>query len=159
GPVHGSPKYAVVVFVHPEDKAAVDHDAQVVEPGGDGGVVPPEILALAALPEVVGGQRFEADEEAAEARFRGALDQVAAEDRADRRRALEEPAHALHPVEQRPRELLIAEQVVVEEVEVTAGKPGDFRERGVDTLGVERPTAREEGVLVAEVAVHRAAAG
>src|SRR5258705_12402448 len=40
-----------------------------------------------------------------------------------------------------------------------AGKPGDFRKRVVDPLGIEGPATLEEGVLVAKIAVLRAAAG
>ena len=62
------------------------------------------------------------------------------------------------PVEQRGGEAAIAEQVIVEEVEMAAGQPRDLRERVVHPLRVERSPAFEERVLVAEVAVLRAAA-
>jgi hypothetical protein len=48
--------------------------------------------------------------------------------------------------------------VVVEEVEVTAGKALDLGERLVHALRVEAAPALEEGVSVAEVAMVRAAA-
>ena len=52
----------------------------------------------------------------------------------------------------------IAEQVIVEEVEMAARQPIDLGERVVDALRVEGLAALEERVLVAEVAVLRAAA-
>jgi hypothetical protein len=48
--------------------------------------------------------------------------------------------------------------MVVEEVQVTAGQPGDLRQGGVDGLGIEPAAALEEGLLVAEVARVGAAA-
>ena len=56
-------------------------------------------------------------------------------------------------------EAAIAEQVIVEEVEMPSGQPLDLEERGVDPLRVERSAAGEEGVLVAEVAVLRDSRG
>ena len=106
-----------------------------------------------------GRERFEADEEAAQAGGGGALDQIVAEDRVDGCGALEQPAHAAHAVEQRAAEAAIAEQVIVEEVEVAAGQPIDLGQRVVNALGVEGTAAGEERVLVAEVAVLRTTAG
>ena len=113
------------------------------------------MLLLTRLPGV---ERLEPDEEAAQPGLRGALDQIAAQDRIDGRRALEEPVHPAHAVEQRAREAPVAEQMVVEEIEMASGQPRDFGERVVHALGVERSAAGEERVLVAEVAVLRAAA-
>ena len=59
-------KTRLVIVVHPEDEAAVDHDAEVVQTPGDGGVVAPEVLALVALDEIARGKRLEADEQAAQ---------------------------------------------------------------------------------------------
>ena len=108
--------------------------------------------------EVAGRQRLEADEDAAQARGGRMFDQIAVQDRIDGRGALEEAAHAAHAVEQRRGEAAVAEQVIVEEVEMAARQPLDLGERVVDPLGVERAAAVEERVLVAEVAVLRAAA-
>ena len=94
-------EHVLVVLVHAEDEAAVDHDAEAVQPVGDGGVVAAEVLALVAAREIAGRERLEADEQAAQPGFGGALDQVAAQDRVDRRRALEQTAHAAHALEQR----------------------------------------------------------
>ena len=52
----------------------------------------------------------------------------------------------------------VAEQVIVEEVEMTSGQPVDLSERVVYPLGVEGAAAVEERVLVAEVAVLRTSA-
>ena len=55
-------------------------------------------------------------------------------------------------------EAAVAEQVVVEKVEVTPRQPRDLGQRVVDALRVERSAAGKERVLVAEVAMLRAAA-
>src|SRR6185503_8263878 len=103
-------------------------------------------------------QRLETDEQAAQARLGGMLDQIAAQDAVDGGGPLEQAVHALHAVEESAREARIAEQMVVEEIEVAPGQPRDFGQRGVDALRVEGSPALEERILVAEVAVHRATA-
>src|SRR6185437_13548825 len=65
GPIDRSPKHIRPIFVHAEDEAAVDHDAQAMKAIGDGFVIAPEILSLVALGEVAGQEGFEADEDAA----------------------------------------------------------------------------------------------
>ena len=106
-----------------------------------------------------GVERLEADEQAAQASLGRPLDDVAAENRVHGGRALEESSHAAHPVEERGGKATVAKQMVVEEVEMPARQPIDLGERVVDALGVERPAAFEERVLVAEVAVLRTPAG
>lgn len=158
GPVHGPSKHVIVVVVHPEDEAAVDHDPQAMEPIGHGRIVAAQVLALVATDEIAGREGFEPDEEAAKAGGCGSLDQIAAKHGVDGRRSLEKPVHPAHPVEQRAAEALIAEQMIVEEIEMPPGQARDFRERVINTLRVERAAAGEEGILVAEVAVLRAPA-
>src|SRR5688572_15399594 len=53
---------------------------------------------------------------------------------------------------------LIAEQVIVEKVEMPPGQPADLRQRRIHLLGVEAAPAFEKRVLVAERAMVRAAA-
>ena len=62
------------------------------------------------------------------------------------------------PVEQRRGEAAVAEQMIVEEIEMAPGQARDLGERVVHALRVERSAALEERVLVAEVAVLRTAA-
>ena len=52
----------------------------------------------------------------------------------------------------------VAEQMIVEEVEMASGQPLDLGQRIVDPLGVEAAAALKEGVFVAEVAVLRTSA-
>ena len=99
-----------------------------------------------------GIERLEADEQAAEAGLHRTFEQIGREHRVDRACGLPEPAHAAHPVEECRRKAAVAEQVVVQEVEMAARQPLDFRQRGVDGLRVERSAALEERLLVAEVA-------
>src|ERR1700752_4181838 len=55
--------------------------------------------------------------------------------------------------------MTVAEQMVIEKVEMAPGESIDFGECLVDALRVKSATALEECVLVAEVAVLRTAAG
>ena len=121
-------------------------------------IVAAEILFLAGALQARGRERFEADEQAAQARARGELDRVVAQDRIHRRGALEHAAHAAHAGEQLAREAAVAEQVIVEEIQVPSRQPRNLGQRIVDALRVERSPAFEERVLVAERAVVRAAA-
>ena len=122
-------------------------------------VVPAQVLLLLVPAQVLGVEGLEADEHAAHAGGRGTLDQVTAQDRLHGAGSLEQPAHPAHALEQSLGEPPVAQEMVVEEVEVPAGETVDLRERGVDRLRVERPAALVERVLVAEVAVVRTAAG
>ena len=141
------------VVVEAEHEAAVHHHAEIVATSDHLVVVAAQVLPLVVAAQVLRVEGLEADEHAAHAGGRGSFDQVAAQDRLHRARPLEQSPHAPHAFEQGTREPLVAEQVVVEEVEVLAGKTVDLRERLVDGLRVERAAALVERVLVAEVAV------
>ena len=83
---------------------------------------------------------------------------VAAQDGIDGGRALKQTSHAAHAVEERRCESAVAKQVIVEKVQVAPRQSVDLGERVVHALRVERSPTVEEGVLVAEVAMLRAAA-
>src|SRR5262245_50334901 len=150
-PVDSSPEDIAIVAVHAEDEAAVDHDAEVMQTARDLRVVAAEILPLVALFEIRREERFEADKQAAQAGSRRVLDQVSIENRIDGGSALEQTVHPPHAVEERAGEPAIAEQMIVEEIEMTARQPRDFRQRVIDTLRVETTPAGKKRVLVAEV--------
>src|SRR5205085_6721692 len=158
-PVDGAVEHVRPVLVHSEDEGAVDHDAEITEAPRHRRIVAGEVLLLVACPEVRRVEGFEADEERPQTRLRRALYKVAAKHGIDGGGALEEASHAAHPLEQGLGEAAVAEQMVVEKIEVAAGQPIDLGEGGVDPLGVEASSAGEEGVLVAEVAMLWAAAG
>ena len=148
------------VVVHAEDKAAVDHHTEVVQPPDGRRVVAADVLVFPLLLQVVAVDGLEADEEAAQAaRDRLLEDLRLLEDGLDRARRLPHPVHPAHPVEKRLGKGRAAEQVVVEEVEVAARQPVDLGQRPVDGLHVELLAALEEGDLVAEVAHVRASPG
>ena len=147
-----------VVVVHAEDEAPVDHHAEVVQPtdqpphsrgGGSGTSAAPARLAA--------DQRFEADEQAAQPRLDGPLQEIRRQHRIDGARRLPQTAHAAHAVEERRREAPVAEEMVVEEVEMAARQTVDLGERRIDRLGVERTAPFEERLLVTEVTDVRAA--
>ena len=70
----------------------------------------------------------------------------------------ETASHAFHTFEQRLGETPVAKQMIVEEIEMAARQALDFGQRIVDALRVEPAAAFKEGILVAEVAMLRAAA-
>src|SRR4029450_9373730 len=117
-----------------------DHDAEIVEAPGYRRIIAPEVLALVGAHEVRRGQGFEADEDAAQPRGRGPRAEVPLADRVDGGGALEQPPHAAHAVEERRGEAAIAEQVIVEKVQMAPRQPGDLGERVVDPLGRETAT-------------------
>ena len=92
-------------------------------------VVAPQVLILPLFGEVRGVERFEADEQAAQPGVDRPLQQARREHRVDGAGGLPEAAHAAHAVEQRRREAAIAEQMIVEEIQVTPGQPLDLGER------------------------------
>ena len=149
-----------VVMIHAEDEGAVDHDAEVVQ-AADGGVVPgkaAEVLRFAGAAQVRLAQRLEPDEQAAQPALDRLLQEAGAQDGLHRPGRLPEAAHPLEAVEERCGERRTAEEVVIEEVEVTPREAVDLGERVVDRLHVEGLAAAEERLLVAEVAEVRAAA-
>ena len=132
-------EHRLVVAVHAEDEAAVDHHA--AGRAGDGSPARSRGAGsdtCRCSTRFVGVERFEPDEEAAQARVHGLLEQTGREHGVDRAGGLPETAHAAHAVEQRRGEAAVAEQVIVEKVEMTAGQPLDLGERRVDGLRVER---------------------
>ena len=157
-PLDGALEDGFVVLVHAEDEAGVDHHAELVQAADGGGVIPVQVLSFVLLAQVFGVERLEADEQAAQTAGGGFFEQTRLQDRSDRPGSLPEAAHAAHPVEQRGGEARVAEQVVVQEVQVAAGQAVDLGQRLVDRAGVERLAAGEEGLLVAEIAGVRAAA-
>ena len=118
---------------------------------GDCLIVASEVLAFVATAEIFLGEGFKSDEDAAQAGFGGAFDEVSAEDGIDSGCTLKQAAHAFHSREKSFREVTIAEEMVVEEVQMTARQAFDFRESFVDTLRVKAAAALEKGILVAEV--------
>ena len=142
-PVHRPPEHVLIVVVHAEDEAAVDHDAEAVQPVGDGRVVAAQILALVAAAR---GCRASGSR----SRRRGCAARPRPPARSDRRAGSEStvaapwnrPAHAAHAVEQRLAEAAIAEEMIVEEIQMAARQPRSISaERVVHALGVERSAA------------------
>ena len=63
---HGAVEHALIIFVHAKDKAAIDHDAVVVQSTNRGGVVAVQVLYLVLRGQVGRVERLKADEEAAQ---------------------------------------------------------------------------------------------
>ena len=62
------------------------------------------------------------------------------------------------PCEQRLGEAAVAEQMIVEKIEMAARQPVDLGQRIVDALRVKAASTLKERILVAEIAMLRAAA-
>ncbi len=149
-----------VVLIHAEDEAGVDHHAQGVQ-AADGlfvRVALPQVMRFALLAQVLGVEALEADEERAQPASGGFFQQAGLQNGAHGGGGLPDASHAAHAFEQRRGEARVAEQVIVQEVEVAPGQALDLPQGGVDGLRVKRSAALEEGVFVAEIAVVRAAA-
>src|SRR5438552_970319 len=138
GPVYGAAEDIAVVSVQAEDEAAVDHDAEAVEFADYFAVIPAEILALAGACEAAARKRFEANEQTSQTGGGRLFDQIIAQDRIDRGGSLKDAAHSLHAAEQISREPGISEKVIVEEVEMPAGKARNLGQRIIHELCVER---------------------
>ena len=67
-PLDRALEHRVVVAVHPEDEAPVDHHAKVVQAANGRGVVAAHVLVLPLLGEIRRVERLESDEEASQSR-------------------------------------------------------------------------------------------
>src|SRR5262245_31635169 len=88
---------------------------------------------------------------AAQPAIDGLSEQVRLKHGVDRARCLPKSSHAAHAVEESSREVSVAEEMVVEEVQMPPGKSLDLAKRTVHSLGVERAPTLEECLLVTEV--------
>ena len=122
--------------IHPEHEAAVDHHAEIVQPADRRAVVASQVLILALLGEVVDVQRFEADEQAAQPGVHRSLEKPRQQNRIDRAGRLPETAHAAHAVEQCRGKAPVAEQMIVEKVEMPARQPLDLARAQSSTVWV-----------------------
>ena len=148
-----------IVSIHPEDEAAVDHHAEAVQPANRGGIVAAQVLVLPLLGEVRRDSASRSPRRDFEVHFPPlARVDPGASTAFTVPAACQSLRHAAHAVEERRRESPIAEEVVVEEVQMAARQALDLRERGINRLRVEAPSAFEERFLVAEVADMRTAA-
>src|SRR2546430_3811291 len=62
-PVNGADEDITVISIQAEDEAAVDQDAEAVEPAHYLAIAAAEILALAGALEAAAGKRFEANKQ------------------------------------------------------------------------------------------------
>src|SRR5262245_53281063 len=109
--------------------------------------------------QVGGADRLEPDEQTAEPGVACPFEQTRRQNRLDGARGLPEATHPGHAVEEGTGEGRVAEEVVVEEVEVATGEAIDLGQSIVDRLRVELAATLEEGGFVAEVAGMGASAG
>jgi hypothetical protein len=157
-PIHRPSENALVIVVHPEDEAAVDHDPELVKAVGDCGVVTPQVLPFVAPDEIAWRKRLETHEETPQPHLGSALDDVTPENRINSRSSLKEALHSAHPVKQGCGKTGIAKEVIVEKVEMASWQSIDFGKCIIDLLRVKRTATLEKGILVAEVTVLRTAA-
>src|SRR3989442_296436 len=146
GPVHSAPEDVSVVSVQPEDEAAVDHDAEAVESAHNFAVIPAEVLSLSGALEAPARKRFESHEQTSQTGGGRIFDQIVAQNRVDGRCSLKDAAHPPYSAEQIARESGIPEKVIVEEIEMSAGKARNFGQRVVNELRVETTPPGEERI-------------
>src|SRR4029077_12476873 len=78
-PLDGAAEHALVVPVHAEDEAAVDHHPEAVQAADGLAVVTAQVLGLALRAQVLRVEGLEADEEAAQPAGHRLLEQARAE--------------------------------------------------------------------------------
>src|SRR5262249_13042952 len=113
-PFNRSLEHRLVVSVHAEYEAPVDHHAKIVKLANGIAVIPVEVLELALFTEISVIERLESYEQAAQSGGDGPFDQLRACYRRHGSSSLPQAAHATHPVKERSRETRRAQQVVVE---------------------------------------------
>ena len=64
-PLDCSVENALIVIIHPEDKAGVDHHAQVVQPSDGSRIIPVQVLIFMLLHQVSGTKSLKAHEQTA----------------------------------------------------------------------------------------------
>src|ERR1700722_4670158 len=122
-------------------------------------VVLADVLAFIALDQVAFAEGFESYEYAAHSRGGGLFYEVAPEYGVDGGSALEDPVHSPHAREQGTGKALVTQQVVIQKVKMTAGKPVDLGEGRIDSLGIEGAAALEKSIFVTEITMMGTAAG
>src|SRR5262245_12650217 len=136
-PLHGSFEHRSIVGIHAEHKASVDHHAEIVQTLDRAGIVSPKVLILPLLDQIRRIQRFEADEQASKTALDSSLEQTGHEDGIDGAGSLPQASHSAHPVEQARGKPAIAEEMVVQEVEMATWQPLDLGQRIIDGLGIK----------------------
>src|SRR5881296_1444556 len=104
-------------------------------------IVAPEVLELALFEKVRARQRFESNEQAAQSPFNGMFEQVRGKHRVDSAGSLPQTPHAAHALEQRGGKPSIAEEMIVEKIEMAAREALDLCKCRVHGLGVEGSSA------------------
>jgi len=99
-PLHSTSEYSFIIIVHPEDKAAIDHHARIVQPPHRIILVIADILDLPLAAQIAKADGLKSDEEATQAASDCLLQQLRLQDGIDRTGGLPQPAHAAHSVEQ-----------------------------------------------------------
>src|SRR5437016_4585739 len=87
GPLHSPAEYSVVI-IHPEDKAAIDHYAHIVQPLHSIVVVIPEVLYFPLAAQIAHACSLKSHEEATQAASDRLLEQVRLQHRIDGSRSL-----------------------------------------------------------------------
>src|SRR5579864_6461673 len=76
-PIYSAPKNVFIIIIHSKDKAAIDHDSERVQAIGNRFIIAAQVLSLVASLEVLRCECLKSDEDAAQPRLGGTLDQIA----------------------------------------------------------------------------------
>jgi hypothetical protein len=129
-----------------------------MQAAGNGLVVAAKVLALVAALQVLRRERLKADEDAAQPRSppHARSGRRARWNPPSRRPETAAPCPSCHQTAL--RKTPVAEQMIVEKIEMASRQPVDLRQRIVHPLCVESLPTLKERILVTEVAMLRASA-
>jgi hypothetical protein len=137
GPIYGPAEDAFVIVIHPEYETAVDHHTQVTQPPYGLTVVVTEILHLPLALKITDVCRFESDKETAQPACDSLFQQTRLQHRIDSAGSLPQAAHTQHAFEERGSKRPVAKQMIVQEIQVSAGQAPYLCKSGVDRLRIE----------------------
>ena len=150
GPVYSPSEDVRVISVQTEYEAAVNHDAEAVEPADYVTVTAAEVLPLPGAFEAPVGKSLKPNEQASQTGGGGLFDQIVAQDRVDRCGSLKNAAHSSHAAEEIAREPGIPQEMIVQKVEMPPRQTGNFGQRIVHELSVVGAPSREETIRMAQ---------
>src|SRR6185503_32052 len=93
-PFHSAAENRLIIIIHAKDKAAIDHDSEVVQSPHGGVVVVPDILHFSLSVQITQAGCFKSHKQTAQATVNSLLQQLWLEDGIHCACGLPEPAHS-----------------------------------------------------------------
>src|SRR5215475_757947 len=152
GPIHGAFENRFVIGIHAEHEAAVDHNAQFMQPSHGSAVVTMKVLRLPLVSQVADVRGFEAHKETPQPAIHSLFQYARLQHRIHSACSLPKPAHTAHAVEKCRRKIWISQQMIIEKVQVPPRQALDLGKCGVHCLCIKRSPTREKRLLVTKIA-------